>query len=95
MGNLSALLPEGFTHLADAPYPLTNAIESGLTVLGWEDNLDEDEQPPKRIMDDPKKLKQHFAWVKRKREAEMDPKGSIRDQPIEDPVDNDVSLIEG
>lgn len=60
--------------------------------LGWEE-LPEDEQPPKRIWDDPDKLREHAAWVKRKRAAESDPDSAISDKPIDDPRSNDAASL--
>lgn len=90
---MSAILPPGIDSLYDAPYTLQDAILAGIQIMGWEE-LPEDEVPPKRIWDEPDKLQKHFDWVKRKREAEMNPdKADIKDRPIEDPVDNDAASM--
>jgi hypothetical protein len=85
-GTVSALYPEGVDDLLDLPHALFDNIVQATVVLGWRE-LPEDEQPPKRIWLDTDKLREHFAWVKRKREAEI--KG---DKAIDDPVDNEAGI---
>lgn len=91
MGTVRELFPRWFTDLRDLPHTLFEAIRLAYTFISFEE-LPEDEQPPKRIWLRPKELKEHFAWVKRKREAEMKGGGSKGwDVSIEDPVDNDAA----
>lgn len=62
------------------------AVRHAMVILSWEE-LPKDEKPPKRIWLDGDKLKEHFDWVERKREAES--KG--RDEHIDDPRDNEAA----
>lgn len=70
IGDISSLFPPGITRLIDLPFTIHNAISSALSFLSYEE-LPEDEQPPKRIWLDGKKMKAWWAEVKRLREAEM------------------------
>lgn len=70
LGDVSALLPEGMSSLADAPYPLHDAISAALHFLKYQE-LPEDEQPPKRIWFDGAAMKEWIAHVERLREAKM------------------------
>lgn len=85
-GTVSELYPEGVDDLRDLPHVLFDQIRTAVIILGWRE-LPEDEQPPKRIWQDGKKLKAHFEEVRRRREAEM--KG---EKSIEDPVDNELGI---
>lgn len=78
---MSALLPEGITLLSDAPYNLVDAITMGLGFLGFEENAPED-RPPKRIWQDPERLKAHWAAVRKRWKEGADGK------EIDDPVEN-------
>jgi hypothetical protein len=95
LGTVSALLPEGITHLADLPYRLFYAIHSALTYLGFEE-MPKEERPPKRIWQDDKALRAHFAQVERERERKYG-NGGGGSQAVDDPVHNDAadSLIVG
>lgn len=79
---MSALLPEGVTSVADAPYNLVNSITMGLGYLGFEEHSLED-RPPKRIWEDPEKLKAHWAAVRKRWKNE-----GGGEEAIEDPIDN-------
>lgn len=94
LGEVSILFPEGVDRLDDLPYTIHDAITTALLYLGWEE-LPQDEQPKKRIWDQPEKLKEHFEWVKRKREAEYGGgKDAIKDKPIEgETEDNDAASL--
>jgi hypothetical protein len=63
---VSQLLPDGITHLADAPYSLHDAILTGLRLLSYEE-LPKDERPPRDIWLDGDKLTAHFHEVERQR----------------------------
>lgn len=92
-GTIRELFPDWVVDVRDLPYPLFDAIRQAETVLSWEENLPEDEMPPKRIWDEPEALQEWFAEVKRKRDRQA--KGEDKD--IEDPVDNEAAkaLIAG
>jgi hypothetical protein len=81
---VSVLLPEGVDDLKDAPHHLFDAVRFALVVLSF-DELPSDERPPRRIWRDPDALEQHFAKVKKMREAKW---GGDGKEPIEDPVEN-------
>jgi hypothetical protein len=86
-GTVSELYPEGVDDLTDLPHGLFELVRHAMVVLSF-DELPEDERPAKRIWLDPKKLKDHFAWVRRKREREM--KGD-RSDDVDDTVENEAA----
>jgi hypothetical protein len=47
------------------------AIEQGLTILSWHENLSKDEIPPERLWEDSEGLEQWWARVEEKRESGM------------------------
>jgi hypothetical protein len=63
---VSQLLPDGLS-LVDCPFPLFDAITTGLRILGYEE-WPTDERPAKRIWMDGEKLTEHFAKVEKARE---------------------------
>lgn len=88
LGNVATLLPPFVRTLHDLPYRLFEAIQMALMVCGWQDNLEEKEQPPKSIWLNARKLRDHMENVRRNRKREMEGKGS---HDIEDPVDNEAA----
>lgn len=88
---MSQLFPEGITKLDDLPYTHFDAILTGLQFLAFEELIKE-ERPPRDIWMEPKKLKEHFDLVERRRKAKYGgDDGDIRDVPIDGPVEqNDV-----
>lgn len=54
--------------LVDAPYDLLTALNEGLTVFSWFENLPEDEQPPRAIWWSSELLDDWFEEVKKARE---------------------------
>lgn len=88
LGNVATLLPRHVRSLHDLPYRLFEAIQMALMVCGWQDNLDEKEQPPKAIWLNSKKLREWMQNVRLNRKREMEGKGSA---DIEDPVDNEAA----
>lgn len=58
-----------------------------LQFLSWEENLDEDEMPPRSIWFNGRQLEEHFRAVKKRRKEKY---GGDGDGPgeIEDPVQN-------
>lgn len=91
---MSALLPEGVTHLGDCPYPLHQLIVSTLRVLKYEE-FPSDERPPKKIWLRPEAMEGHWEEVERKRKAKWDPKHADDPEIDEDfePQTNAVELI--
>lgn len=94
IGGVHTLFPRHVRSLLDLPHRLFEAIQMGLMVCSWQDNLEEKEQPPRSIWLDPRKLRAHMNEVRsnRKREAEGKGRGEI-----EDPVENAAAkgLIHG
>lgn len=89
---MSCLFPEGIDRIDDLPYTYFDAILTGLQFLGFEELLEED-SPPRDIWMEPKKLKQHFDMVRRRRKSQSGD-GDIRDQEIEGPVETNAWLRE-
>lgn len=93
---MSLLLPEGISHLGDCPFPLHQAILTGLRLLGYEEHA-LDERPPKRIWMDGPRLTEWWDDVNRKWEEKFGKSsGSIADEYDVDGPDtqyNDVSLV--
>jgi hypothetical protein len=92
MGTVRELFPEGVGHLLDLPYVLFDAIQRALMILGWHENLLEEEQPPRRIWADNERLNEWFADVKRKRKQEADDTSRGLNRKIDDPVQNQGAL---
>lgn len=88
---MSELYPDGVERLNDIPYSLHDALEHATTVLGWRENLDEDEIPPRLIWFNNEKLKDWFKEVQRKRKAKYGSEDGPG--PIEDPVENDAAKM--
>lgn len=88
------LFSEGIDDLRELPHTHFDAIARALVFLGYEEKLDADEYPPKRIWLDGEAMKAHFEQVKKNRDAQMKGEGSGE---IDDPVSNDAakSLIAG
>lgn len=91
-GTIRELLPPWVADVRDLPYPLYEALRHAGMVISWEENLPEEEMPPKRIWTDMDALTEWFEDVKRKRDSQM--RG---DKEIEDPRDNEAAgaLIHG
>lgn len=64
---MTALLPEGITHMADMPHTIHDAITAGLTFVSF-DELPKDERPPKLIWWDKDQMRSWWAMVERKRD---------------------------
>lgn len=67
-GDISSLFPPGVKRLWDLPWTLHQAVRMALLFLSFEE-LPDEERPPKHIWLDTEKMKEHAAWVKRKRKA--------------------------
>lgn len=94
---LKGLLPSWAQSVVDAPYSLVEHVAFALTVLGWRENLDTHELPPRRIWRDTDELKAWFERVKSDRRREMRGETTDRSREIEDPVQNEAarSLLVG
>ena len=83
MGTADLLFPPGCSDIRELPAQLFDAIRTSLMFLGFEE-MPEEDSPPKRIWLDNDALTAHFAQLKAKRKAEMDPKAStVPDTPME------------
>jgi hypothetical protein len=88
-GTVSQVLPQGLS-LYDAPHTFVEAIRSTIVFLGWQDNLESKEIPPKRVWLDAKKLDAWFKDVKAKREDEMKGRSNTAEGWDGDMVQNDA-----
>lgn len=60
-----------------------------IQFLSWQENLDEDEQPPRPIWFSPQELRDWFAQVKKRRDEKSG--GDDSAGPIDDPVENQAA----
>jgi hypothetical protein len=67
VGDMTALLPAGITHMADIPASLHDAITAGLQFVSF-DELPKDERPRKAIWWDKDEMRAHWAMVDRLRD---------------------------
>lgn len=87
-GTVAELYPPGITDLRDIPAIWFDAIRKALTFISWQENLEDEEQPPRAIWLEPDKLEAHFALVKQRRKEKFDIKGGGE---IENAVENDAA----
>lgn len=91
-GGIETLLPDGIEDIRDCPHHLFDAIQMALQFLGWYENLDEDEIPPRAIWFSDRHLREHFRRVRKAREEKYGGKdGKDNAGPIEDPIQNAAS----
>lgn len=88
MGTASLLFPPGITDIRELPAPHFDALRTSLMFLGFEE-MPEEDAPPKRIWLDDEGLTKHFAHLKEKRKAEMNPNGT--QQPSEPMKENSLA----
>lgn len=81
-GDVTSLFPPDFHDLRDLPHALFEAIRMAALFLGFEE-LDRDEQPPKRIWLVPDQLSAWMEAVNAKRRG-----ATSMDREIDDPVEN-------
>lgn len=62
-GGLVTLYPNG--NIADAPWPLVEAVAHALTILGYYE-MQDDDRPPQTMWMDPEALSVHFEQVRQK-----------------------------
>ena len=89
---MAALFPPGITSLTELPHTLHDAIVTALQFLAFEE-LPTEEQPPRAIWLDGKKLKAHFDAVEKRRKEKYDLDGEGKSKEIEDPVQNDAARL--
>jgi hypothetical protein len=94
LGDVSVLFPPGVTSLTELPHSLFDAIRLGLTFLRFEE-MDEDEQPPREIWLDNKRLTEHMKMVRRMRKEKYDGGSEdIASVPIDGPSEQNAMLDE-
>lgn len=58
-------------NLLDAPHTIVNAIKTATVFLSWQENLEKEYVPPKRIWLDGEKIDEHFKRVEKLREEKL------------------------
>lgn len=76
--------PEGVTQAWDLPWNFSFMWQQALLIIGWQENLSDEDMPPKSIWSDGPALEAHFAKVKAKWNGKdtgdlSAPKGSFDD----------------
>ena len=76
--------PDGVTHAFDLPWNFVSAWQQAITIMNWQENLADEDMPPKHIWRDSEKLEAHFKQIKSKwkgkGEQDLDaPMGSFDD----------------
>lgn len=85
IGDWKVAWPPEVENPIDLPWPFVEAWQTALTVLGWFENLSEDDQPPKDIWHDSRRLEAHFAEIRSKWRGKSSdagteaPEGSLAD----------------
>lgn len=62
-GNGSVLLPKGVSSVEDLPADLASALSHAYLILSWQENLPEDEIPPRWMWHLDWELERHFEEV--------------------------------
>lgn len=94
LGDMSLLLPPGITHLMDLPHTMFQAVRNALAFLGFE-KLPSDEQPPRDIWMDGKRMKQHIEGVEAARAVKFGGKANkMSDEPIDGPTERNALVDE-
>lgn len=83
-GDYRSLYPRGAERVEDVPWYLNVAIEHGLTILNWFENLPDDERPPEHIWEDAEGLELWWETVKAKREDGMPTNRGLDDHAQDD-----------
>lgn len=84
LGDWRVAWPEGIAVATDLPWTFVDAWTFAQRVLGWYEHLPEDEQPPRAIWQDTRRLKAWFEEVKQKRKSKNDdgaeaPEGTLQE----------------
>jgi hypothetical protein len=87
-GTVAELYPPGITDIRDIPAIWFDAIRQALTFISFQENLEEEEIPPRSIWLQPDALEEHFAAVKQRRKERVESGGK---SDIEDPVENQAA----
>lgn len=89
LGDVSGLLPDGITQLADCPFTLHRAVCDALRVLSYEE-FPVAERPPRHIWQDPERLNDWWSKVDAERTAKFSLDDTTDDGPYEE---NALELI--
>lgn len=74
-GDMSSLFPPGVTRLYELPFTIFHAIRFALNIINMQENMEENEMPPKSIWLDNERMSQWMGEVKRNRENKYKPGG--------------------
>jgi hypothetical protein len=86
------LLPHGIESVEDVPWDLARAIDHAHRVLSWQENLSQEEQPPKWMWPHDDELKVWFEEVRLAREEKYGGGGSDdREPPMEGMMSNEAA----
>lgn len=80
-------------HIKDAPYDIVMAVNTGLSVIAWAENLPRDEQPPRSIWWSEELLDKWFRDVRARREEKYG-RGRSRRSSYEESTDVPMSQNE-
>jgi hypothetical protein len=81
---VSLLYPDTETeHIADLPATLFDAVRLGLGLVKMQENVPEEDMPPRDIWMEPDLMKEHFAAVKKRRDDEARGENNQIDGPVE------------
>lgn len=72
LGDISSLFPKGITRLVDLPHTLHAAIRMAMFFVSFE-KLPRDEQPPRQIWLDKRKMDEWWKAVEQRREEKYNP----------------------
>jgi hypothetical protein len=86
----SVLFPQGVSSIEDVPADLALAIDHGFKILSWQENLQEEEMPPKWMWHLDWELEKWFEEVEiaRKSKYNSNPDDNLEEVPMmanEDP----------
>lgn len=68
-GDISSLFPPGVTRLCDLPHTLHRAIRMALYFLSFDNIIEKEDKPPKRIWLDGEKMEEWWRQVEARRES--------------------------
>lgn len=90
-GNGSGLFPEGVTSVNDIPWDLSVAIEQGLRICNWQENLLDDEMPPNWMWPFDDELEIWFENVDRERAEKYGGSSSSSDVESTEMMGNELA----
>lgn len=84
-GSGVSILPRGVTSVEDIPSDLANAIDHGYKILSWQENLQENEMPPRWMWHLDWELEEWFKGVEAARKNPTDDREETVLERNEDP----------